>query len=90
MSVKRRTKYFDELGFENPLEFDNGDAGPPGGLQVLEPASVRADPRYIPDRIMRYTGEANENDPWPRLDGAEEESQVIVEEREVITHEEVS
>ncbi len=31
--------------------------------QVLEPASVRADSKYVPDRIMRFTGDANVHDP---------------------------
>ena len=29
-----RRNIFDELKFDEPLEFDNGDAGPSGGIQV--------------------------------------------------------
>jgi len=71
LPMRWRRRIFKEMRFDEPLEFDNGDAGPSGGIQVLEPASVRADPKYVPDRIMRFTGEASEHDPWPKtLDDA--------------------
>ena len=34
--------------------------------QALESVwSVRADPRFVPDRIRRYPGEADRDSPWP-------------------------
>lgn len=61
-----RRKLYKALEFEKPLEFESGDEGPPGGIQVNEPASVQAHQKYIPDRIMRSTGPASEMDPWPK------------------------
>jgi hypothetical protein len=29
-----RKHFYDEINFDEPLEFDNGDAGPAGGVQV--------------------------------------------------------
>eukprot|EP00282_Hemiselmis_andersenii_P004562 CAMPEP_0114150866 /NCGR_PEP_ID=MMETSP0043_2-20121206/22952_1 /TAXON_ID=464988 /ORGANISM="Hemiselmis andersenii, Strain CCMP644" /LENGTH=80 /DNA_ID=CAMNT_0001245667 /DNA_START=1 /DNA_END=243 /DNA_ORIENTATION=+ len=60
-----RNRIFNELGFDNPLDFDNGDQGPPGGVQVMEPAIIRAHPKYCPDRIQRFTGSCLPTDPWP-------------------------
>mmetsp|Transcript_34262 Transcript_34262/g.84266 ORF Transcript_34262/g.84266 Transcript_34262/m.84266 type:complete len:959 (+) Transcript_34262:1476-4352(+) len=60
-----RRKFYDELGFDSPLEFDKGDEGPPGGVQARMPSSIRVDEKYIPDRILRFTGESSPMDPWP-------------------------
>jgi hypothetical protein len=35
LPLSRRQRLFDSLGFDAPLEFDRGDIGVPGGLQVL-------------------------------------------------------
>jgi hypothetical protein len=67
LSLKYRRKIYAELGFDEPLEFDNGDQGPPGGIQIKEPASVRAHEKYCPDRIQRSTGSTNPADAWPSL-----------------------
>ncbi len=43
-----------------------------GPRQALESVwSVRADPRFVPDRIRRYPGEADKDSPWPDRDAAE-------------------
>jgi len=60
-----RIKLFKSMGFDEPLDFEVGDDGPSGGIQELEPASIRSDPKYQPDRILRFTGEASASDPWP-------------------------
>jgi hemoglobin-like flavoprotein len=65
LSLKYRQKLFDELSFDEPLEFDSSDEGPCGGIQSLCPASVRSHPKYVPDRVQRFTGEASVMDPWP-------------------------
>ena len=71
LSLKYRKKIFTELGFQDALEFDNGDEGPPGGIQIKEPASVRAHPKYCPDRIQRSTGSTNPADAWPSISAAD-------------------
>lgn len=60
----RRT-YYDEFHFDDPLEFDTSDEGPQGGIQVILSSSVRTHPKYVPDRVKRFTGEASPMDPWP-------------------------
>jgi hypothetical protein len=59
----------EELNFEQNLEFDSGDVGPSGGVQVHESAFVRAHPKYVPDRIIRNPGAALSTDPWPEERG---------------------
>lgn len=76
MPISYRQKIYEEFNFDKPLEFDGGDEGPAGGIQLKQPASMRAHEKYIPDRVIRYAGEASPNDPWP-LEGEEEE---IIEE----------
>jgi len=63
--IKYRLAFFKRMGFDQPLDFEVGDDGPSGGIQELELASIRSDPKYKPDRILRFTGEASPNDPWP-------------------------
>jgi hemoglobin-like flavoprotein len=65
MPTRWRLMLFDEMFFDTNVPFNQGDAGPSGGIQVIEPASVRNSPYYVPDRILRFTGEASPNDPWP-------------------------
>jgi len=65
LSQHYRKKLWDELNFDLPLQFEPGDDGPSGGVQVLEPASVRAQVKYVPDRVLRFPGEASPLDPWP-------------------------
>lgn len=68
LSLAERRKLYASLGFDKPVPFGNGDDGPCGGIQVFEAAkSVRGDPRYRPDRIIRFTEfEASPRDPWPQ------------------------
>mmetsp|Transcript_29780 Transcript_29780/g.71770 ORF Transcript_29780/g.71770 Transcript_29780/m.71770 type:complete len:1445 (+) Transcript_29780:115-4449(+) len=75
LSMSYRNRIFNELGFDNPLDFDNGDQGPPGGVQVMEPASIRAHPKYCPDRIQRSTGSSLPTDPWPSMAGTTDEKE---------------
>eukprot|EP00281_Chroomonas_sp_CCMP1168_P028632 CAMPEP_0206255438 /NCGR_PEP_ID=MMETSP0047_2-20121206/24246_1 /ASSEMBLY_ACC=CAM_ASM_000192 /TAXON_ID=195065 /ORGANISM="Chroomonas mesostigmatica_cf, Strain CCMP1168" /LENGTH=552 /DNA_ID=CAMNT_0053681835 /DNA_START=1 /DNA_END=1659 /DNA_ORIENTATION=- len=67
LPFKTRKRLFDEMHFDLPVPFSQGDAGPPGGIQMMEPASVRNGRFYMPDRILRFTGEASPQDPWPAL-----------------------
>mmetsp|Transcript_32865 Transcript_32865/g.59313 ORF Transcript_32865/g.59313 Transcript_32865/m.59313 type:complete len:120 (+) Transcript_32865:2-361(+) len=47
------------------LEFNEGDTGPPGGIQVKEPAS--ANPTTA-DMIRRFGGSTSMEMPWPEED----------------------
>mmetsp|Transcript_2696 Transcript_2696/g.4349 ORF Transcript_2696/g.4349 Transcript_2696/m.4349 type:complete len:825 (+) Transcript_2696:1622-4096(+) len=51
--------------FDEPLNFGPGDDGPSGGIACDEPASVRSNSKYRPDRVMRFTADATKKDPWP-------------------------
>jgi hypothetical protein len=66
MDTSFRKRCVEELQFDRNLEFDSGDVGPSGGVQVLESAFVRAHPKYVPDRIIRSAGAALTTDPWPK------------------------
>jgi len=59
-----RRKIFCDLAFHIPLSFSDSDEGPSGGVQAIERDVC---PRYVPDRIMRFTGDASPNDPWPSI-----------------------
>jgi len=72
MPIKKRKHMFDDMHFEIPVPFDHGDSGPSGGIQVIEPASVRNSVYYQPDRVLRYTGDASPSDPWPTRTNEEE------------------
>uniref|UniRef100_A0A7S4PAX6 Globin family profile domain-containing protein n=3 Tax=Guillardia theta TaxID=55529 RepID=A0A7S4PAX6_GUITH len=62
LSWKR--KIFCDLGFHLPLNFTASDVGPAGGIQEIEKDTCE---RYVPDRIMRFTGDASPEDPWPEV-----------------------
>ena len=65
ISLNWRRRIFRDLGFHKPLPFGKDDLGPMGGIQVLEHDSCD---RYIPDRVMRFTGSAEPTDPWPIIE----------------------
>ncbi len=47
LSVHQRKRYYDKCGFDKPIEFDNGDEGPTGGIQCMENANVRTSKYYV-------------------------------------------
>jgi len=81
LPVAHRQKLFDSMEFEKPVPFNLGDSGPSGGLQVFELAKIRNESYYRPDRVFRYTGEADSNDPWPSICRCKEELQVYNDEQ---------
>jgi len=58
----RWTRFLATLRFDMPVEFDEGDVGLSGAIQVKEPASLN--PVTI-DSIIRYGGSCSEGQPWP-------------------------
>jgi hypothetical protein len=50
------------LKFDDPLEFNEGDIGLAGGLQVQEPAYLNP---VTQDRIFRFGGTCAPESPWP-------------------------
>lgn len=61
----KRTKWLrfvDSLGMDEPLEFNAGDVGIPGGLTVEEPACSNS---VSVDTIVRYGGSCDPELEWP-------------------------
>ncbi|CAE8638544.1 unnamed protein product [Polarella glacialis] len=66
MSPKRWAKLLGALKFNESLEFNEGDIGLPGGLQVLEPSNVHA---TTVDTIRRFGGSTSPAMQWPEEEG---------------------
>merc|ERR1712060_835869 len=66
MQDKRWIRFEENLGLEQRIEFNEGDVGLAGGLQVLEPAN--ANPTTI-DMIKRFGGSTSPSIAWPEEDG---------------------
>eukprot|EP00929_Paragymnodinium_shiwhaense_P052609 TRINITY_DN26354_c0_g2_i2.p1 TRINITY_DN26354_c0_g2~~TRINITY_DN26354_c0_g2_i2.p1 ORF type:complete len:290 (-),score=85.63 TRINITY_DN26354_c0_g2_i2:135-1004(-) len=50
------------LDMDSPCEFNAGDAGPAGGIQLEEPANRNPTSK---DRILRVGGSTSRDSPWP-------------------------
>merc|ERR1711953_365416 len=66
ISAKRWSRFVEGLGMEQRIEFNEGDVGLAGGLQVLEAAN--ANPTTI-DMIKRFGGSTSPSIQWPEEDG---------------------
>ncbi|CAE6949456.1 unnamed protein product [Symbiodinium natans] len=64
-------KFLRALSFEERLEFNEGDSGPAGGIQIHEPANEFT---VTEDSILRYGGPTAPSVPWPEDDRKVEES----------------
>jgi len=63
-------KFLETLHFDQRIEFDEGDLGLHGGLQVLESAKQNL---VTEESICRYGGSPSPDDPWP-VEKVQEES----------------
>ena len=70
--LRRRQLFLQSLKLEEPLEFNEGDVGIPGGIQVLEPGSEHV---VTEDTIKRFGGPSAPSAPWPREHAAQEEDE---------------
>ncbi|CAK9106753.1 unnamed protein product [Durusdinium trenchii] len=61
-SKHRWTKFVESLQMDEKLEFNEGDIGLAGGIQVLESASANP---VTSDSIKRYGGSTCPTAPWP-------------------------
>eukprot|EP00435_Cladocopium_sp_Y103_P048067 s1627_g14.t1 len=66
MSAKPWEKFLASLKFDQPLEFNEGDVGLAGGVQVTEPGNYN--PTSI-ESIRRYGGSTAPSMPWPEEPG---------------------
>eukprot|EP00929_Paragymnodinium_shiwhaense_P113813 TRINITY_DN820_c3_g1_i6.p1 TRINITY_DN820_c3_g1~~TRINITY_DN820_c3_g1_i6.p1 ORF type:complete len:1139 (-),score=291.44 TRINITY_DN820_c3_g1_i6:390-3713(-) len=62
VSMQRWTRFKDGLGLESPIEFNEGDVGVNGGMQVEEPAAMH--PTTV-DTIKRVGGTTSPLAQWP-------------------------
>jgi len=70
VSRKRWRKFLESLNFEQRLEFNEGDIGVAGGIQVYEPSNEN--PTTV-DSVRRFGGSTAPNMPWPQDPLAEDE-----------------
>lgn len=77
-SKLRWTSFVKSLDFEKRLEFNEGDVGLAGGIQILELASLHP---VVVDSIRRYGGSSSPNEQWP--EDVEEEDKLEKLERMV-------
>merc|ERR1719420_75091 len=70
VSPKRWAFFKDSLGFDNRIEFNEGDIGVAGGIQVEEPAN--AHPTTV-DTIKRVGGTTSALAQWPEEEGDAED-----------------
>ncbi|CAE7529874.1 unnamed protein product [Symbiodinium pilosum] len=56
------TNFIDSLGLDQPLEFNQGDVGVAGGMQITEPASEHV---VLKDSILRFGGSCSAELQWP-------------------------
>merc|ERR1719409_2304708 len=70
VSPKRWIKFRDSLGLSERIEFNEGDIGVAGGIQVLEAANMH--PTTV-DSIKRVGGTTSVTAQWPQEDGDAED-----------------
>ncbi|CAK9074311.1 unnamed protein product [Durusdinium trenchii] len=61
VSPKRWKRFLTSLRFDERLEFNEGDIGMAGGIQIMEPANDTS----AVDTIKRFGGSTSPNMPWP-------------------------
>jgi len=66
VSAKRWDRFLATLKLDERLEFNEGDIGLAGGIQVLEPSN--ANPTTV-DAIRRFGGSTSPTMPWPEEEG---------------------
>jgi len=70
ISAKRWGRFLQGMKFEDRLEFNEGDVGLPGGVQIMEPAATNI---VTTDSIRRFGGSSAVAMPWPEEDDSMED-----------------
>ncbi|CAE7841702.1 unnamed protein product [Symbiodinium microadriaticum] len=70
ISHKRWARFLKGLKLNDRLEFNEGDVGLPGGVQIVEPASAHI---VTEDSIRRFGGSSATTMPWPEEDDSMED-----------------
>eukprot|EP00929_Paragymnodinium_shiwhaense_P055737 TRINITY_DN2790_c2_g2_i1.p1 TRINITY_DN2790_c2_g2~~TRINITY_DN2790_c2_g2_i1.p1 ORF type:complete len:1147 (-),score=315.94 TRINITY_DN2790_c2_g2_i1:353-3709(-) len=71
VSPKTWTRFKDTLSLESPIEFNEGDVGVAGGIQVQEAASLN--PTTI-DSIRRFGGSTSPSVQWPEEETGDDDT----------------
>lgn len=71
VSRKRWARFIQIMAFDDPMEFNEGDVGLSGGIQVLEPSNEHL---VTEDSIKRFGGSTAPTAPWPQAQAPEEEA----------------
>eukprot|EP00929_Paragymnodinium_shiwhaense_P033133 TRINITY_DN18251_c0_g1_i2.p1 TRINITY_DN18251_c0_g1~~TRINITY_DN18251_c0_g1_i2.p1 ORF type:complete len:1149 (-),score=288.60 TRINITY_DN18251_c0_g1_i2:196-3642(-) len=72
VSARRWEKFKNSLRLDTPIEFNEGDVGIAGGIQVLEPATAHP---TMTETIKRYGGTTSPEVQWPLLEDSSELSE---------------
>lgn len=70
ISAKRWARFLQGMKFDERLEFNEGDVGLPGGVQIMEPAATNI---VTVDSIRRFGGSSAVAMPWPEEDDSMED-----------------
>eukprot|EP00971_Amphidinium_carterae_P340502 6478868-Amphidinium_carterae.1 len=83
VAKKTWTRFVESLALEEKIEFNAGDIGLAGGIQITEPGNLH--PTTI-DRIRRYGGSTSRSKQWPAEDskGVEDEMDRITKMEELV------
>eukprot|EP00930_Biecheleria_cincta_P060599 TRINITY_DN4623_c0_g1_i1.p1 TRINITY_DN4623_c0_g1~~TRINITY_DN4623_c0_g1_i1.p1 ORF type:complete len:1162 (+),score=193.23 TRINITY_DN4623_c0_g1_i1:169-3654(+) len=73
LEASKWERFVSSLNFDKPLEFNEGDVGMAGGLQICEPASEHV---VLKETIARFGGLCSEDMQWPD-EGRQEEDKLI-------------
>jgi len=71
VSDKRFFSFVAGMSFDQKLEFNAGDIGVTGGIQVTEPSNANPTTK---DTIIRFGGSTDPSAPWPGTDDQEDDS----------------
>jgi len=73
LSARRWARFLSGLRLDERLEFNEGDIGLAGGIQVTEPSN--ANPITV-DMIRRFGGSTSPAMPWPEEEGTDEDDKL--------------
>jgi len=64
-TLKQRRSIWHTMNMDANVEFDEGDFGPEGGIQIREAVGRQMTKQAADDRIKRFPGECNPEKAWP-------------------------
>jgi len=74
VSRSRWSRFLEKMAFDEAMEFNEGDVGLAGGIQVLEASNEHL---VTEDSIKRFGGSTAPTAPWPRPEMVQEEQDKV-------------